>query len=202
MLGNTCTKCPLRNGHGNPDDDSVVIRSIGELESDLVNTKDQLSRDHQVPQGMHPFDTAAFEDCTRSIKPVFREYLGKLTTIIERVKSKCYNYLVQVELILSEQEKQTKAFDGAIVDVLGYFKSTDRSVYDKLIKVGQLAVESDGESRSLLLTEVRRAYKGAVDHFYPPTDEPVLCVDGKKRDLGEDRYLNRAREYVRSNASN
>jgi uncharacterized membrane protein YccC len=54
------------------------------------------------------------------------------------------------------------------------------------------------EDASLLLTEVRRALKGAADYFFPPTTGKVRCMDGNERILGEEQYLNRLQEFLAS----
>jgi len=45
------------------------------------------------------------------------------------------------------------------------------------------------------LTSVRRAVKAAADYHYPPTEESVVCSDGKVRPLGEEQYVNRLSEF-------
>lgn len=43
---------------------------------------------------------------------------------------------------------------------------------------------------------MRRALKDVADLVYPPKKGSVRCLDGKERDLGEDKYLNRLREFL------
>ena len=71
-------------------------------------------------------------------------------------------------------------------------------MYTKLQKAAQLVDSNDTEDFSLLLTQVRRAIKAAADFFYPPKSESITCSDGKKRELGDEQYLNRLQEYLRT----
>ena len=43
---------------------------------------------------------------------------------------------------------------------------------------------------------MRRAFKATADFFYPSIAGKVICADGKERELGEDRYLNRLQEFL------
>ena len=58
-------------------------------------------------------------------------------------------------------------------------------VYVKLQKAAELAASRDLEDASLLLTEVRRAFKATADFLYPSIAGKATCADGKERELGE-----------------
>jgi hypothetical protein len=81
-------------------------------------------------------------------------------------------------------------------DVNNFFKGQAEDVYFKLQKAAELVASSDPEDASLLLTEVRRAFKAAADFYYPSVAGKVICADGKERQLGDDKYLNRLQEFV------
>jgi hypothetical protein len=80
--------------------------------------------------------------------------------------------------------------------VNNFFKARSDDVYVKLQKAAELAASRDLEDASLLLTEVRRAFKATADFFYPSIAGKVTCADGKERELREDRYLNRSQEFL------
>lgn len=174
---------------------NVLKVAAGEIDAELSQWEGTL-RDLSPPAGLHAFDAAAFHDSANRQRAEIRLRISALNTIKSRLKTRCLNYAIQIEKQLAAQERN-QAFLWAVEnDVNNYFKDRDVDVYQKLQKASALASSSDAEDGALALTEIRRALKAAADHFYPPRSEPVVCSDGKERDLGDERYLNRLNEYL------
>lgn len=76
-----------------------------------------------------------------------------------------------------------------------YFAIRCEDTHKKLERASSLINSKNPEDHALLLTAIRRAINATADHFYPPTSEPTLCVDGKERLMGSDQYLNRLGEF-------
>jgi len=145
---------------------------------------------------MDPFDTAAFTDSFNSRKASYRLVIKGYQTIKARLKALCQNYASRMEYQLALQQKNQGFLDLVQNEVNNFFKAQSQSVYTKLQKAADLATRTDLEDAALLLTEVRRALKSAADFFYLPVTEKVICADGKERDLGEEKYLNRLQEFL------
>jgi hypothetical protein len=184
-----------------PDDDdegnkrTVGVFAAGELDS----RRDQWERaiaDMTVPQGMAPYDTAAFTDRLLREKAAARLQIMAIQIIKSRVKACCLNYAIQIERQLDGQQKGQGFLEAVQNDVNNFFKARSDNVYMKLQKAAQLAASGELEDCALLLAEVRRALKAAADFFYPPIMEKVTCADGVTRELGEEQYLNRLQEFL------
>jgi hypothetical protein len=179
----------------NGEECNIFAFGVGEIASELEQAELSI-RDLTLPEGMGEFDTAAFTDRYTSKKEWLRLRIRAVHTVRERIKTRCLNYAIRVERQLQAQSKSQNFLQQIQNEVNNYFKAYSEDVYTKLQKAAQLVDSKDSEDHSLLLTQVRRAIKASADFFYPPVVEPVLCSDGKERELGEDQYLNRLQEFL------
>lgn len=186
----------LPDGNEHSKNPMVYPKSVGELEANL-RTFESAINDYQTPQGMTPFDTAYFEDSNAQIRGTLRKNIRELSTIKERIRARCYNYLITIEKQYEAQQKQSSHDLNLIHEVNNYFKSNNTDIHNKLIKICELAESNEQESWSLLLTEIRRAISSVADFYYPPQNDEVKCCDGANRMLGKEQYLNRIQEYIR-----
>jgi len=188
------------------DDDHVddgekrnVLRiAAGEIEAELAQCERSID-DLVVPEGMAPFDTAAFTDGNIREKGYIRLRIKAILQIKSRVKAKCLSYAIQMERQLDAQIKTQSFLEDIQNEVNNFFKSHSENVYNKLQKAAQLATSNDLEDASLLLTEVRRSLKEAADYLYPPVPGKIRCADGVERSMGNDEYRNRLREFIATN---
>jgi len=182
----------------NGDKKNVLDISVGEIEARIEYLKGQIE-DRCLPNGMGEYDTAYFTDKHNTEKKYLRTQIHIIQTLKERIRIRCLNYTIKIEKQLRGQEKTENFIQSSYNTVNNYFKTYSNDVYNKLLKATQLVDSLDPEDFSLLLTEVRRAFKAVADHFYPPKDEPIQCSDGKSRKLGEENYLNRLYEFLMTN---
>jgi hypothetical protein len=177
------------------NDLNFITASAGSLDHEILCVEQGLA-DLVLPSGMDPYDIAAFTDRFNAEKEQFRLKMRAFTAIQTRLKTLCGNYTNQLERQLDFQQQSQRFLDRVQNDVNNFFKARSDDVYVKLQKAAELAASRDLEDASLLLTEVRRAFKATADFFYPSIAGKVTCADGKERELGEDRYLNRLQEFL------
>lgn len=188
---------------GNDEDlenNNVVVTSAGELLEEIRQLELSIA-DKRVPSNMCEYDTAAFTDRYDLYKSQIRLKIRALITIKERTLNECLNFAIGVERQHATQQKTVSFLQSAQNEVQNYFKNRSDDVYEKLQKANQLVDSDSSEDMSLLLTEIRRAIKASADYFLPPENSPRLCVDGKERTLGDEHYLNRLHEYVKTTFS-
>ncbi|MCW9032908.1 MAG: hypothetical protein OQJ97_01720 [Rhodospirillales bacterium] len=182
----------------NEDDDyrdeeqSVLLVAVGEIDSEIEQCDGMIS-DLQIPQGMGEFDTAAFTDHQKNHVRLRRR---ALQTIRSRIRTRCLSYSIQIENQLNTQSKNQKILETVQNEVNNYYKSRSKDIYEKLHKAATLATSTDPEDSALLLTEVRRGLKAVADYYFPPVHGMHKCIDGMKRQLGEEQYLNRLQEFL------
>lgn len=183
--------------NGDDSTEKVFVASIDELDSEATQIERAIA-DLSIPNGMTPYDTAAFFQKYTEAKIGYRVRIKAVQMIRSRVKTRCLNYAITVEKQLEAQTK-TEAFLQTVQnDVNNYFKAHSEDVYTKLQKAVQLVDSTDPEDSSLLLTLIRRAVKAVADYFYPPVPggSPIRCADGIERKLGDEQYVNRLQEYL------
>ncbi|AJA60649.1 MULTISPECIES: hypothetical protein [Bradyrhizobium] len=176
---------------------NVLPVAAGEIESEIKRWQDTLA-DLVPPPGLSQFDVAEFTLSAMEQKGIVRTRLAGLYTVKARLKTRCFNYALEIERQFDAGRQQDNFLHSVQAEVHNYFRGRSDYVVQKLIKASQLAASKDGEDCALVLTEVRRAMKAAADLFWPVTgEEPVKCSDGQERKLGDQQYLNRLQEFAR-----
>lgn len=174
---------------------NCVTLPAGLLDAQILQSKQEIA-DLVVPPGMHPYDIAAFTDSFDAKKARLRTLLAAYETVKARLKTLCTSYASRFEQQL-ESQQQTRDFLYDILNqVNNFFKARSDLIYQKLQKASGLSGSTDPEDAAFLLTEVRRALKEVADLVYPSKKGNVRCLDGKERDLSEEKYLNRLREFL------
>lgn len=182
-------------------DYNVQRVAVTQLDAEIEQLQRAIAN-HVVPANMHPYDTAAFTDRYNQANEVYALGIKGMQTVKARLKAFCLEYATHMEHQLDLQRKNQGFLDLVQNDVNNFFKAQCSDVYVKLQKAAELAGRPDLENAALLLTEVRRALKAAADFFCPPITEKVTCADGKERDLGEEKYLNRLQEFLAKRLKN
>jgi hypothetical protein len=177
------------------DKKNVLCLGAGDLDSQIVQLERSI-QDMAIPPGMGEFDTAAFTDRYMSKKSAMRLRINAVQTVRQRIKTRCLNYAIGLEKQLQAQQKTELFLQKVQTEVNNYFKARCEDVYTKLYKASQLVDSNDIEDYSALLGHIRRAMKAVADHFCPPVPQPVVCVDGIERKLGDEQYLNRLQEFL------
>jgi hypothetical protein len=178
------------------DDEKIVYPlGVGELLSEIEQLEKGIN-EISTPQGMTPYDTAYFEDRNIHTRVELRNRIRAMNTIKDRIRSRCFNYIIEIEKQLHEQEKTQSFIFDVQNNVNNFFKGNNQDIYDKLKKATELSNSTNKEDYSLLLTEIRRILKSIADFFYPAQEDKVICSDGAERILDDARYINRIQEYL------
>ena len=176
------------------DDRNVLAMGVGELIREVEQMEKSID-DLQLPRGMGEFDTAAFTDRHTELKGQIRLKIRACHTILERIRTRCLNYATRIERQLKAADAASDLMGSLQNDVHNYYAERCEPAYQKLRKAASLIKSKEPEDHALLLTSIRRAVKAVADYHFPSRPEPVLCHDGKTRQLGEEQYLNRLQEF-------
>ena len=116
--------------------------------------------------------------------------------VLERIRRKVIDFLTMSEAKLWFAAEAESLFVGPNETMMNWLASNAPSGLEQL-KIARHRLEEGGlEARTHALTSLRRLIKTVADFLYPPIGESVQCSDGKVRQLGEDQYLNRLREFT------
>ena len=171
-----------------------LAQGIGELMRHTDQMRSIIA-DLDVPAGMTPIDTAAFSDRNSGQKLQARLRIKNNQTIIERVRIRCLDYATRIEHQLDSAQNTQEFISSLQLGVDNYYAERCPVTHKKLLKASSLVSSTDPEDHALLLTSIRRAVRAVADFHFPPSDEPVVCSDGKTRKLGKEEYLNRLQEF-------
>ncbi len=175
---------------------TVLKLGIGEMQKHLAHLQKIIS-DLNISNrsGMGEYDSAVFTDGYDKMKPELWQRVSAITTVQERIRTRCLNYASRVEKQLKTQKK-TDSFLSDVQNVVNnYFSAHSEETYRKLQKASNLVNSTNAEDFALLLTSVRRAIKAVADYFHSPEKGKVECSDGDERLMGNEQYLNRLHEY-------
>lgn len=176
------------------EDDKVLAMGAGELRREIEQMEGSIA-DLCLPPGMGEFDTAAFTDRYSSLKVQMRAKIRACNAVLERIRTRCLYYASRMESQIAAEARTSDLVGSIQTEVHNYFAERCEAAYNSLRKAASLIGSRDAEDSALLLTSIRRAVKGVADFFYPPVSDPVVCLDGRVRNLGEEQYLNRLQEF-------
>ncbi len=187
----------LRDSLPGADPDKTVLGlGIGEMQKEILHLGETISN-LNIPDGLEGYDAAAFTDRYDTTKTQFRLRVGAITTIQERIRTRCLTYASQIERRLKSQANPNNFLSDVQNTVNNFFATHSDEAYGRLQKASSLVNSSNTEDHALLLTSVRRAISAVADYFYPPQKEKVSCSDGIKRLMGTEQYLNRLHEFCK-----
>jgi hypothetical protein len=170
--------------------------SIGQLEEQLRFT--QATHDeYVVPAGLTSGDLYYAQRQVESGKAHLIPLIGTLQTILDRVRSSVYSFLVATEAELENGQPQAGLFVRAQDYVNAALAQYAPKALAQFIAAQDRLYTGAPEDLAHALTSCRRMLKTLADQLYPATGEAVLGIDGVTRSMGEEQYRNRLLEYVR-----
>lgn len=175
--------------------DLIIGKGVSELEIDLEG----LFNTYQsavTPQGMHPFDTAYFDNQNFYLRMSTQRQIDHYKSILERIKNRVYDFLSQTERQIIYGQIHTDIFEQNRQYVELRLAQLCPEALSKFTTAYRRSKENDPESWAQALTSCRRLLKDLADTLYPPTEEPVIGADGKSRILTDDQFKNRLWQYV------
>lgn len=175
--------------------DNILPRSIQELEIELQNLI-QKSNNLIDTSGMHPVDKYFSEESNSKSRLLLLSYEEAYSKILGRIRIRVHEFLSQTEY---------EIISGKILS--SFFDENKSYVEKELIKLSEKFIDhfkelenrlSDGtpDSFSQALLIVRIILKDYADIVYPTPSGEVMCSDGKKRTLTDDKYISRIWQYI------
>jgi hypothetical protein len=175
--------------------DLIIGKGVGEIEIDLegwINTY----QNAVTPQGMHPFDTAYFDNQNFYLRMNAQHQISHHKSILERIRNRVYDFLSQTEKQIIYGQIHSDIFEQNRQHVELRLGQICPEALSKFVAAYRRSKENDPESWAQALTSCRRLLKDLADKLYPPTEEPVIGADGKPRILTDDQFKNRLWQYV------
>ncbi len=120
----------------------------------------------------------------------------QLRGVLERVKQRVYRFLIDTEHQMRNGKYGSDIFERNKKYVHAQLEIIAPQALEQLGSIYQRAEENTPESRSQALISCRRILKTLADTLYPAKDNFVADDNGEKRDLSDDKYINRLWMYI------
>lgn len=175
--------------------ENIIVFGIGEIEIELDRWLDTYNN-AQTPQGMHPFDTAYYDDQNFRLRMNAQVWISHYKSILERIRNRVYDFLSQTEKQILYGQLYSDAFEQNRQYVELRLGQLCPEALSKFVAAFRRSKENDPESWAQALTSCRRLLKDLADTFYPATNESVVGADGKTRVMANEEYKNRLWQFV------
>ena len=184
-----------REIYASPDDfnatkreKKVFMKGIPEIENTINRLKSEIDRENPIS--------------VKEKDELFKLslYLDEYTLIIKKLENKVHEFLSNTEKQISYEKINEDIFEKNRQYVNSKLNLIAPEVLEKFISAYNRLNERNMESRSQALLSCRRILKSVADNLYPPSKEPVICADGKRRKLTDDKYINRLLQFVNENS--
>jgi hypothetical protein len=119
----------------------------------------------------------------------FRE--SQTRQVLERIRTRVYTYLTQIEQRLVFEERNLDVFDEHIEVVNDMLDEFAPDVQPMFTAAYERLEDPKPENLHQAGTTCRRILKAVADHLYPPRAPIMDATTGKERLLGEEQFVNR-----------
>lgn len=178
-------------------DNKANLRSVQQTE-DLVQA---LRREEEAtllppPPGMHTYDIGKHVADQRQARVKLFESRQSLEAMLARVRNRLWEFLTETEYELTFGEATAETFDRLRFYVDNQLTTISPPALDQFQVAYRRLHDGGNEDRAHALTSCRRVLKTIADELYPATSEPVIGDDGKTRNLGDEKFVNRLLQFV------
>lgn len=179
-------------------DGEVMVNgaSIGQIEEQLRATQSAYG-EFVRPAGLGPLDAYGAHRDSDGARATLIPVINTLQTLVDRVRSSVYAFLVATEAELEQGQPQAGVFARAQAYVNAALAEYAPKALEQFLAAQERLYRGSGEDLAHALTSCRRMLKSLADHLYPATNESVAGLDGIARRMSDDQYRNRLLEYVR-----
>lgn len=170
--------------------------SVTELENKIDTTQNTING-LSSNQNLSPSAAYEFEMSNFKMRTILEQSINIWKNILDNIRNRAADFLNQAEFDMLSGKTYSDIF-------LRTKEFVDTSLAKIAPEVLQkfLSIELDSNNKETYaqsLITCRRVLKSFADNIYPASNEPVLCSDGIKRKLGDDKYVSRLWQYISEN---
>jgi hypothetical protein len=169
--------------------------SVEELE-DRVICLQRESEAAVPPPGLHPTDLYLVDQEKSKYRMLMASQASDMRDILSRIRHRVHNFLSQSEKQLAYGQLNADIFEQNRRYVDLKLSDIAPEALEKFVTVYRRLGEGNLEARAQAVTSCRRILKALADVVYPPRQEKAEGVDGKMRDLSEEKYVARLWQFV------
>lgn len=182
-------------------DGSLYVPSIAEIEHKYEILRN-LYHETEIPVNLSPIDTYRAVEKLENSRSQIMLMLGEINTLLERVKSSIYEFLISTESELEYGQRDSSLFLRAQEYINTALKNFAPKALENFLAAQNSLYSGKPEDLSHALTSCRRMIKSLADSLYPATGEKIKDDSGKERVMSDDMYRNRLIQYVKESIGN
>lgn len=176
-------------------DKNIIPHGVGGIEIEIRKSK-KISSESFPPQGLHTLDLYYISKEKDTIRHFMDVVASSYEVVLERIRERAHSFLSETEKQLLFGQINADIFETNRKYVDSKLGKLNPAVISQFVAVYKRMQDKNPESYAQAATSCRRIIKALADTFYPPSDKPITCADGKKRILSDDKYINRLYQYV------
>ncbi len=161
---------------------------------DIEVRNDTIRRVAEVPRPSG--DAFLIEKVVLSAQNEIRQIVQKHYTIVQRVRNQARRLLIATEAQLVFGASAEDAFHRTQRKVDAWLEAKAPEAGKGFRMAFRRGAEDDPEAWSQALLACRRVLEAVADVLYPPKDEAIIMPDGRRRSLGQDKYINRLWQFA------
>jgi len=175
--------------------DSIVSLSVGELEEHATFAEGIID-DCNVPENLHTLDAYYAHERNEKTLGTTRPALYRDRAVLARIGERVVRYLTRKERELLFSEANASVFDTFRLEADQRLSEMCPTAVEMFNAAYRSFEDGEPESLSHALTSCRRLLKAVADTLYPPRDDEVLGIDGRKHAVTDAQYINRLVQWV------
>lgn len=178
------------------DKNNVYGQSIGQLEAMLAQVNEIVEGYKKPPENLTPIDTyfvaREYDAATAKVLPARRQ----IEDAIERVKQSVHDFLIETERQLELGQPRPHIFERGREYLEQALQLRAPEALEKFRAAEDAIASGEPEDLAHALTSCRRMIKALADALYPATDETIVGIDGRTREMTSDAYRNRLLQFA------
>ncbi len=175
--------------------DSILPLSVRDMEEAVKSLQEQplvFERYFGAPQSLPLGDRGKLIEAEAKSRKQIQEH----RRVLERIRARLREFLGRTEQDLIGGRTLSDVFERNRIYVAEKMRNLAPKAYEEFSSACQRLSDGGLPALSQAATACRRALKSLADSLVEPKAAPVLCQDGKIRDLGDDKYINRLWFYL------
>lgn len=171
-------------------DDHFILKNVSGFEAEIEGWS-ATYQNSKTPPGLHNEEIEYLK-----LRSLAQAKINHYRSILENIKNRVYDFLSMTEKQLVYGQIHADVFEVNRQYVELRLGQVCPEALQEFVAANQGVRENNPETRAQALLSCRRLLKDLADVLYPPPEQPVAGVDGRLRDLSEEKYISRLWQFL------
>ena len=188
----------------NPNNPSVMLffhipELLCEFQSIIETNNKQLSAtfDPSISIVGTPYQPMGYQNANQMVRTSASNTITSAQKWLQTIRGRLYDYILQIHNNLLYGNIVEDAFTKARVATNLKLNTLCPQAINKFVSVYENMGSDNPEDWANAVHSCRRVLMDLADTLYPAREEPIV-INGKKVELGKDKYINRLMQFISS----